>query len=133
MLPEEALPPDGADSWVMSSYLLRRCARMLAAREAALMYSRRAEHCLECFLCLHAQQLAAELGARGAPPCPPCRPHTLAKKRAGWEAPWLCEAKGGAAAAVDELEDDDMHWSMDLVGVRCAEKMLDVLAGMLEA
>lgn len=24
VLPEEALPPDGADSWVMSSYLLRR-------------------------------------------------------------------------------------------------------------
>ena len=25
LVPEEALPPDGADSWVMSPYLLRRC------------------------------------------------------------------------------------------------------------
>ncbi len=24
LLPEEALPPDGADFWVMSSYMLRR-------------------------------------------------------------------------------------------------------------
>ena len=25
-MPEESLPPDGADTWVMSAYLTRRCA-----------------------------------------------------------------------------------------------------------
>ena len=24
-MPEESLPPDGADTWVMSAYLTRRC------------------------------------------------------------------------------------------------------------
>ncbi|PRW59252.1 hypothetical protein C2E21_2426 [Chlorella sorokiniana] len=88
VLPEEALPPDGADSWVMSSYLLRL-------------------------------------------------PHTRAEKQAGWEHPWLCEAQGDQSAAalagLDRLEDEDMHWSMDIVAVRCAEKLLDVLAGKLAA
>ena len=26
LMPEESLPPDGADTWVMSAYLTRRCA-----------------------------------------------------------------------------------------------------------
>ena len=40
---------------------------------------------------------------------------------------------GGAAAAAaeveGELEDEAMHWSMDIIAVRCVEKMLDLLAG----
>lgn len=34
-----------------------------------------------------------------------------------------------AAAADVALEEEDMHWSTDIIAVRCVEKMLDVLSG----
>lgn len=34
-----------------------------------------------------------------------------------------------AAAAAVNLEEEDLHWSADVMAVRCVEKMLDVLAG----
>lgn len=32
-------------------------------------------------------------------------------------------------AAMEGLATEDMHWSMDIISMRCAEKLLDVLAG----
>ncbi len=32
-------------------------------------------------------------------------------------------------SAEGELDDSEMHWSTDIIAARCAEKLLDVLAG----
>lgn len=47
--------------------------------------------------CTLAGRPAVRAPLRGAHALPCRRPHTLAQKEAGWERPWLCEAKVGAA------------------------------------
>ena len=92
LLKEEAPPPDGADTWLQSSYLL-------------------------------------------------AEPRTLkAGKASGWERPWACEVNSGARKACMSpgwkkdgrrmqraVHDGDLDWSMDVVVVRTAEKLIDVI------
>jgi hypothetical protein len=89
LVDEDAAPPDGADTWVQSAYLIKE-------------------------------------------------PRTLAAKRAAPEAvkrPWLAELRGAAgaaaAAAGAAVGDGDLDWSMEVVAVRCLEKLVDVVDGAL--
>lgn len=53
------------------------------------------------------------------------RPHPRSRLCVGVQG----EGAEAALAAGKEVEDDDMHWSVDIMAVRCVEKMLDVLTG----
>lgn len=94
LLNEEAPPPDGADTWIQSCYLLAEPWTLKAAQEA------------------------------------------------GWERPWACEVRPnirkagmspGWSSAGDgrgkkaPVQDGDLDCSMDVIVVRTAEKLIDVL------
>lgn len=138
---EDSLAADGADTWVMSSYLLRK-PHTLAEKQAGWQPPWLCEvQVRRCWLmacygncskpCSALSRLSAQplLFCVVSPDQPSVGAMLLSKTSACLQG--ALEGQGVEAAGSGELQDGDMHWTVDIIAARCVEKMLDVLAGGL--